>query len=120
MTRKTIEAQNSRINSSSLIAADRLFNKPCSLWMSIQPLGSLQPKEQNHQVNHEQQNDGHFQNQHPAVGLDVVEQLVEVVQRLQFAPDGFVPVGQMKSRGNVFVNARQMPITKEFRGEIGR
>jgi len=33
---------------------------------------------------HEEQDDCSFQNQHPAVGLVVVEKLVKVVERLEF------------------------------------
>jgi len=40
------------------------------------PSVPFEAEPQDHQVNHEQQHDRHFQDQHPAVGLIVVEQFV--------------------------------------------
>jgi hypothetical protein len=45
----------------------------------------FQSHHQNHQVNDEQQHDGRFQNEHPTVGLVVLERLVKVVERLELA-----------------------------------
>src|ERR1035437_3562780 len=75
---------------------------------------SFQTQNQNHQVNHEQQHNGRFENHHPAVGLVVLEQLIEVVERLQLAVNGPVPVAKMEAQGDSFVNPRQMPVAKKL------
>ena len=41
-------------------------------------LASFDAEKQDHQVDHEKQYDGHFQDKHPTVGLVVIEQLVQV------------------------------------------
>src|SRR6266567_2393798 len=107
---------------------DRLFcesKTTTSQWLIITPppievsswcYGSVpfQAQEQNHQINHEQQHDRYFQYQHPAVGLIVVEQLIEISQGLELSINGPMPIGQMESGRNVLVNARQVPIAEEF------
>src|SRR5581483_8476444 len=79
----------------------------------------FQSQNQDHKVNDEQQHDGHFQGQHPPVVLVVLEQLIEIVKGLELAIDGAMPVAQMKPGGNVFVNAREMPIAKKL-GNVGQ
>src|SRR5713226_5050841 len=78
----------------------------------------FESKEKNHQVDDEQQHDRHFQDQHPAVGLVMIQQLIEIIQGFQFPVHRSVPIAQMKSRRNVFVNASQVPIAKEL-ADIG-
>ena len=47
----------------------------------------FQSHDQDHQVDDEQQHDGQFQHQHPAVGLVVMQELVEVIQRAELVVD---------------------------------
>src|SRR5437870_13896627 len=56
-----------------------------------------QPDEQHHQVDDEQQHDGDFEGEHPAIHLVLLMQAVEVVHRAQLLVDGAVPVGQMET-----------------------
>src|SRR5690348_8404687 len=76
--------------------------------------GMLQSHEEKNQINDEQQDNRSLQHQHPAVGLVVLEQLVEVVEGFEFDVDGPVPVAQMEPGGNVFINASKVPVTKTF------
>ena len=54
----------------------------------------FQAQKQNYEVNHEEQYDGNFQPQHHSRVLVVLQDLVEVIQRLELAVNGAVPVGQ--------------------------
>src|ERR1700679_1843314 len=82
-------------------------------------LSMFHAHEQHHQVNHEEQHDGDFQDNHHAVVLIVLEQLVEVVQRLELAVHGAMPVAEMESGGDVFVDAREMPVAEKL-GDVGK
>lgn len=75
----------------------------------------LQPQQQDDQINDEQEHNGHFQYHHPFVRLVVLEQLIQVVQRLQFPIDRPMPIRQVKTARYLFVDAREVPITEEFR-----
>src|SRR5258706_16186384 len=74
----------------------------------------LQSQEQNHQINYEQQHDRDFQNQHPPIRLIVIKQLIQIVQGFQLPIDCPMPIAQMKSGRNIFVNSRQVPIAEKF------
>ena len=57
----------------------------------------LQPHEEDHQINDEQQHDGGFEYHHPAVVLVMLQELVEIIERLEFAIDGPMPFGKVES-----------------------
>src|SRR2546421_4165324 len=75
----------------------------------------LNAEEEHDQVDHKKQDDGAFQQEHPAIVLIVFKELIQVVQRFELLIDGAMPVGQMEPGGDVLVNARQMPVSEEFR-----
>ena len=77
---------------------------------------SLQPHDQNHQIDNEEQHDGGLENDHPAIVLVVLEELIEIVERLELAVDRSMPVAEMKARSNTFVDARKMPVPEELGG----
>ncbi len=74
----------------------------------------LQSGQQYDQVNDEQQNDRDFQNHHPTVGLVLLEQLVEIRQRLELAFDVPVPFTQVKTARQLLVNPCQVPVAEKF------
>ena len=84
----------------------------------VQSRSTFESDEKQQQIDNEQQHNGRFEDQHQAIGLVVLQQLVKIVQRLQFFIDRPVPIAQMKAGGDVLVNSRQMPITEEF-GDVG-
>src|SRR5437588_8053306 len=49
----------------------------------------------------------------------MVEQLVQIGQRLEFVVNRPVPFAKVEAGGDVFVNSREMPVAKEF-GDIGK
>src|ERR1700722_9042550 len=74
----------------------------------------LQAREEDDEVYDEEQDDGAFQDEHPARVLVLLEELVEVVQSFEFAVDGAVPIAEMEAGGDVFVNAGEVPVTEEL------
>src|SRR5439155_22112096 len=79
----------------------------------------FQAEKENHQVDDEQQHNRHFQDQHPAVSLVMIQQLIEIIQGFQFPVHRSVPIAQMKSSGDIFVNACQVPIAEKL-ADIGQ
>ena len=71
--------------------------------------------EQHDQIQDEQQYDGRFEDQHPAVDLVLLVQAVEAVQRILFASHDPVPVAEVESLGQQLVNPGQVPVTEELR-----
>src|SRR5262249_34839073 len=67
----------------------------------------------------EQQHDGDFQDEHPTVRLVMVQQLIQIIQSLQFAIDSSVPISEVEAGGNFLVNASQVPVAKEL-GDVGQ
>jgi hypothetical protein len=83
----------------------------------IPPFGSsltFQVDDQHNEINDEQQNYCHFEPEHHPIALIGFEQLVKVVERLELAVNGAVPFGEMKTRREFFVNARQMPVAEKL------
>ena len=77
-------------------------------------LPGLDAKKQDHEVDHKQQHDCHFEDEHPTIGLIVIEQLVKVVECLQLFVDRPVPIAKVKTGGDSLIDSRQMPITKKL------
>src|SRR5436190_19658289 len=71
-------------------------------------------EDKNHKIDHKQQNNRNFQDQHPPVGLVVIEQLVQIIQGLQLVVDSAMPVGEMKSSRNILVDPGKVPVAKEL------
>src|SRR5258708_12572345 len=67
-----------------------------------------------YQIDDEEQHNGHFENEHPTIRLVMIEQLVQVVEGLQLAVNGSMPIRQMETRRNIFVNPSQIPIPQQF------
>ena len=84
-------------------------------WDSAPYRKSLQPHEEDDQINDEEQDDGGFQDQHSAVGLVVVEKLIQVVEGLEFFVNCPVPVREVEPAGNIFVDAREMQVRVSLR-----
>ena len=66
------------------------------------------------EVDDEQKHDGDLQREHPAVHAVLVEELVKLVEGLEFFVDGVMPVGQVETRGEALVDAREVPVAEEF------
>ena len=88
------------------------------LWRRVQARSTFESDEKQNQIDNEQQHNGRFEDQHQAIGLVVLEQLIQVVERLEFFVDRPVPIAQMKAGGDVLVNSREVPIAEEF-GDVG-
>src|SRR5687768_9811334 len=71
------------------------------------------------QIDDEEQDNGPFQNQHPAVGPVMLQKLIKIIQRLEFLIDRPVPVREVETGGDVLVNSRQMPVSEKF-GDVGK
>lgn len=86
---------------------------------SEEAVDSLLQHDNHNQIDDEEQDNGRFEDEHPAVGLVVVEKLVEVVERFDFFVDVFMPFGEVKTGGDHVVDAGEMPIADEFR-DVGK
>src|SRR5678816_4173450 len=75
---------------------------------------TFQTEHQKHEIDDEQQHNGGFQNQHPPVRAVVLQELVKIVEGLEFLIDGAVPVRQVKTRGDALIKSGQMPVAEEF------
>ena len=78
----------------------------------------LEAHHEDHEIDYEQQDDRDLKDEHPTIGLVVIEQLIEVVEGLEFAVDGLVPITQVKASCDIFIDAGEMPVAKKFR-DIG-
>ena len=85
-----------------------------SLVISLVP---FETNEKNHQIDNEQQHDGRFQQEHPAVGLIVIQELIQVIESLQFTCDSAMPITEMEAGGDILVDAGEVPIAEEL-GDI--
>src|SRR5438094_7403364 len=109
---------------SSMVAADvrrRILARktlPPRYLVGYASCSAFESDEEQNQINHEQQHNGRFEDQHQAIGLIVLEQLVQIVERLEFFINCAVPIAKMKAGGDVLVNAREVPIAEEF-GDVG-
>src|SRR5882724_6062208 len=82
-------------------------------------LMASESEDQQDKVDDEQQYNRDFQDQHPSVGLVMIEQLIQIIERLKFSMDRPVPIGQVKPGRNILVNSRKVPIAEELR-DIGQ
>ena len=74
---------------------------------------------QHDEVDDEEQDDGDFEQEHPAVIVILLEKLVHVVEGLEFFVDGAVPVGEVKTGGDGLIDAGEVPVAEEF-GDVGK
>ena len=66
------------------------------------------------EVDDEEEDDGDFKGEHPTVVAVLGKKLIEIVEGAEFGVDGAMPVGKVKAGGDVFVEAREVRIAKEF------
>src|SRR5678815_3587990 len=73
------------------------------------------PHEENDEIDDEEQDDGGFQDEHPTIVLIVLQDLVEITERLQLLFHGLMPIAQVKARGEVLIEPGEMPVSKKLR-----
>lgn len=70
--------------------------------------------EEHEEVDDEEEDDGRFEDEHPAIVAVGLEELVEFVEGLEFFVDGFLPVGEVEAGGDGLVDAGEVPVAEEF------
>ncbi len=56
------------------------------------------PKHDEQNIHHKQQHDRHLQHQHPPIIPVLLQNLINIIQRLKLLIHRFVPIPQMKAR----------------------
>ena len=72
-------------------------SSPSSSTIGLRGVGSLFEHEEHDQVDDEEEDDGGFEDEHPAVGLVVLEELVKVIESADFFVDEAMPFAEVKA-----------------------
>src|SRR5688500_14089388 len=80
--------------------------------------GSLEHEDED-EVDDEEEDDGGFEDEHPAVGLVVLEELVEVVEGADFFVNESMPFAEVEARGDGVMHAGEVPVADKF-GDVGK